>query len=74
MRKNRRLERGRMKIVKKYIVNVCNNFEEDSEDGYRTIIKSLYYDHKPTKVEVEFLMKKYKCNYVHIGTYFKRVG
>lgn len=60
-------------IVKKYIVNVSDNFEEDNGDGGRYIIKSLYFDHKPTAAEIRSLMKKYKCKYVHIGMYYKKI-
>lgn len=59
-------------IVKKYIVNLSDNFEEDNGDGGREIIKSLYFDHKPKGAEIRELMKKFRCKYVHIGVYFKK--
>lgn len=62
-----------MKIVKKYIINLSNNFEVSGDGENREVFKSLYFNHMPSKRELEKLMTKYKCRYVHVGRYFKRI-
>lgn len=61
-----------MKIQKKYIINPSYDFETGPEECRETL-PSLYYDHLPTREEIAEIMKKYECDYVHVGRYYKRV-